>query len=116
MSWPARMAFSSWGTTVSSKPRTPGTSVLPSAMSLAVLRRISSATETDSHPLARRSASEVGRLGRGLEAARVGGGGRVELVELAAHEPSLRPVPVFRRSGNGGMRRWRFALQRGFPL
>ena len=61
MSWPARMAFSSWGTTVSSKPRTPGTSEWPPAMALAVLRRISSATGTDSHPEARRSTSARGR-------------------------------------------------------
>ena len=61
MSCPAKMAFSSWGTTVSSKPSTPGTSVSPAAMSLAVLRRISSATGTDSQPEARRLASAPGR-------------------------------------------------------
>ena len=56
MSCPARMAFSSCGTTVSSKPSTPGTSGCPPAMRLAVLRRISSATGIDSQPEARRSA------------------------------------------------------------
>ena len=66
MSCPARMAFSSWGTTVSSKPSTPGTRVSPAAMSLAVLRRISSATGTDSQPEARRSVSASGRSAGGL--------------------------------------------------
>ena len=54
------MAFSSWGTTVSSKPSTPGTSEAPDAIALAVLRRISSATDTDSQPEERRSASAPG--------------------------------------------------------
>jgi hypothetical protein len=75
MSCPARIAFSSWGTTVSSKPRTPGTSDWPEAMALAVLRRISSATDTDSHPEARRSATEPGRSAGGL---RPPGGGVAE--------------------------------------
>ena len=66
MSCPARMAFSSWGTTVSSKPSTPGTSGEPEAMPLAVLRRISSATGTDSQPEARRSAIDPGRSAGGL--------------------------------------------------
>ena len=65
MSCPARMAFSSWGTTVSSKPSTPGTRVSPAAISLAVLRRISSATGTDSQPEARRSAIDPGRSAGG---------------------------------------------------
>ena len=66
MSCPAKMAFSSWGTTVSSKPRTPGTSDRPAAIALAVLRRISSATDSDSHPDARRSARARGRSAGGL--------------------------------------------------
>ena len=60
------MAFSSWGTTVSSKPRTPGTSDAPAAIAFWVLRRISSATLTDSQPEARRSARELGRSGGGF--------------------------------------------------
>ncbi len=66
MSCPARMAFSSWGTTVSSKPSTPGTSDVPAAMRLAVLRRISSATDNDSQPEERRSASAPGRSAGGV--------------------------------------------------
>ena len=66
MSWPARMAFSSWGTTVSSKPSTPGTSGLSGRDALAVLRRISSATGTDAQPEARSSPRERGRSAGGL--------------------------------------------------
>ena len=61
MSCPARIAFSSCGMTVSSKPRIPGVSDAPAAMAFCVLARISSATDTDSQPEARRSASAVGR-------------------------------------------------------
>ena len=74
MSCPARMAFSSCGTTVSSKPRMPGVSDAPAAIAFCVFRRISSATDNDSQPEARRSASAVGRSLGGFMAP--GGGSR----------------------------------------
>ncbi len=49
------MAFSICGTTVSSKPSTPGMSDSSEAIRAAVLRRISSATGTDLQPEARSS-------------------------------------------------------------
>ena len=97
-SWPARMAFSSWGTTVSSKPSTPGTSVSPAAISLAVLRRISSATGTDSQPEARRSAMEPGRSAGGLRwpGSGVAEGSKEEEPSMKA-EPKPVPTAVTRR-------------------
>ena len=122
MSWPARMAFSSWGTTVSSKPSTPGTSGVPAAMALAVLRRISSATGTDSQPEERRSAIDPGRSAGGVgvrdagsRSGRRGGavhgrslnpghGSRISGPPVAGHPAAGRPGP-----GPGGPGRGRHA-------
>ena len=54
-SWPASSAFSSCGSTVSSKPMTPSTSGLPAAMRASAFARTSSLTGRDSQPLARSS-------------------------------------------------------------
>ena len=79
MSWPASRAFSSWGSTVSSKPRTPSTRGSPAAMRAAALRRSSSWTGVDSQPEARSSPSVEGRSDGGS-------GGMVALMA-----PSLGP-------------------------
>ena len=105
MSWPARMAFSSWGTTVSSKPSTPGTSGSPEAMRAAVLRRISSATGTDSQPEARRSPRVRARSAGGVGASRARGSRRGQCVR---GRPWAKPVttPI----------RWRSAVGRSAGL
>ncbi len=58
-SWPASTAFSSWGSTVSSKPSTPVTRGSPAAIRAEALRRISWATGIDRHPASRRRPSVV---------------------------------------------------------
>ena len=99
MSCPARMAFSSWGTTVSSKPSTPGTSDWPAAIALAVLRRISSANGTDSQPEALQVGERPGKVGGRLEGAGRGGRGRIEVLRGAVHGRSLNPGLLGRRRG-----------------
>ncbi len=94
MSCPASRAFSSWGSTVSSKPRTLSTRGRPWAMRAAALRRSSSCTGVDSHPEARSSPRVEGRSDGGS-------GGMVALMA-----PSLGPcaTPVGSARGHGGTR------------
>ena len=96
-SWPARRAFSSWGSTVSSNPRTPSMRGAPPAIRGAALRRSSSWTGVDSQPEARSSPSVEGRSDGGS-------GGMVALMGPSLGPPAVTAAPAASTRGPGAGR------------
>ena len=89
MSCPARMAFSNWGTTVSSKPSTPGTRVSPAA----IIGRVAPHLLGHRHRLPARGAQIASAPGRSAGGLRSPGPGGRWRGRCGKSRPWTKPKP-----------------------